>query len=61
MRKYVYDNAIVYINEPTPEQIENIKKATERFVSKLAKEGLIINDKKRRSDRRVSRANSHAR
>lgn len=50
MRKYVYENAVVYITEPTPKQIENIRKATERFVTNLAKKGLIGDAKSRRSD-----------
>jgi hypothetical protein len=60
MRKYVYENAIVYITEPTEEQLENIKKATERFVHRLAKEGLIGNDK-RRNNNRIGRTGSNAR
>lgn len=47
MKKYVYKNAIVYITKPTEEQKENIRKATERFVNRLAKEGLISNDYRR--------------
>ena len=47
MRKYVYENAIVYITEPTEEQVENIRRATERFVRRLAKEGLLNDDKRR--------------
>lgn len=61
MRKYVYENATVYITEPTEAQLENIRKATERFVYKLAKEGLIGNEYKRRSNRGVSKSNSNAR
>ena len=61
MRKYVYENATVYITEPTEAQLENIRKATERFVQKLAKEGLISNDRKRRSSRRTSVSDTNAR
>lgn len=61
MRKYVYENAIVYITEPTEAQLENIRKSTERFVAKLAKEGLISNEPKRRNNRRTSVANINAR
>lgn len=50
MRKYVYENATVYITEPTEKQLENIRKATERFVQKLAKKGLLDDDRKRRSN-----------
>jgi hypothetical protein len=60
MRKYVYENAIVYITEPTEEQKENIRKATERFVRRLAKEGLIGNEQ-RRNNKRASRAGINAR
>lgn len=60
MRKYVYENAIVYVTEPTEEQKENIRKATERFVQCLAKEGLIGNEQ-RRNNHRTSRAGFNAR
>lgn len=60
MRKYVYENATVYITEPTEEQIENIHLATERFVRRLAKEGLLNNDK-RRNNKRISRTRADAR
>ena len=60
MRKYVYKNATVCITEPTEEQKENIRKATERFVRKLAKRGLIGNEQ-RRNNRRVSRTGFNAR
>ena len=48
MRKYVFKNATVYITEPSEAQKENIRKATERFVTRLAKEGLIKNGYGRR-------------
>jgi hypothetical protein len=60
MRKYVYNNAVVYITEPTEAQLENIRKATERFVKKLAKEGLLDNEQ-RRNHNRASRASANAR
>lgn len=60
MRKYVYENAIVYITEPTEEQIQNIRRATERFVNRLAKEGLIENEQ-RRDNHRTSRDDPNAR
>ena len=60
MRKYVYENATVYITEPTEEQKENIRRATERFAHKLVKEGLFNNDK-RRNNRRIGRTRSNAR
>ena len=50
MRKYVYDNAIVYITEPTEAQLENIRKSTEDFVKQLAKKGMLNDDKKGRSN-----------
>ena len=61
MRKYVYENAVVYISEPTEEQIQNIRKATERFVRRLAKEGLVGNGYTKQSNRRAGRSNSNAR
>lgn len=60
MRKYVYENAIVYITEPTEKQKENIRRATERFVRRLAKEGMIGNEQ-RRNNHRVSRTSLNAR
>lgn len=60
MRKYVYENAIVYITEPTEEQKENIRKSTERFVQQLAKRGLIGNEQ-RRNNNRTSRTGPNAR
>lgn len=51
MRKYVYENAIVYITQPTEEQLENIRKVTVRFVHRLAKEGFLDNDKRRNNHR----------
>ena len=51
MRKYVYDNAVVYITEPTPEQLKNIRKSTERFVEMLAKKGVFKSEKYRPSNR----------
>ena len=60
MRKYVYEDATVYITEPTEEQLENIRKATEKFARKLVKKGLIGNDK-RRNNHRASRVSVNAR
>ena len=60
MKKYVYENATVYITKPTEEQIQNIHKATERFAKKLVKKGLLRNES-RRNNRRTSRCNSNAR
>ena len=60
MRKYVYENATVYITKPTEEQKENIRKATERLVQRLAKEGLIDGDK-RRNNHRASGISANAR
>jgi len=61
MLKYEYENATVYITEPTEEQIENIRKATERFAKRLVKEGLIGNGHGRQSNRGARLANSNAR
>ena len=41
MKKYVYENATVYISIPTEEQIQNIRESTERFAKRLAKKGLV--------------------
>ena len=60
MRKYVYENAIVYITEPTEEQVQNIRKSTEHFVQQLAKRGLIGNEQ-RRDHHRISRTGTNAR
>ena len=60
MRKYVYDNAVVYITEPTEAQKENIRRATERFVHTLAKKGLL-NNEQRRNHYGVSGVSTNAR
>ena len=60
MRKYVYENAIVYITKPTEEQKENIRKATERFAQELMKRGSMRNDQ-RRNNNRTDRVGSDAR
>lgn len=60
MRKYVYKNATVYITEPTEEQLENIRKATERFTARLVKKGMIERVK-RRNNHGTGRTNSNAR
>ena len=38
---YRFKNATIYIKPPTEEQIENIHKSTERFLTKLVKEGYL--------------------
>lgn len=38
---YTYKNAIVYITPPTEEQLENIYRATELYLTKLVKEGYL--------------------
>ena len=40
-KKYRFQNATIYIKPPTEEQIENIHKATERFMTKLVREGYL--------------------
>jgi predicted kinase len=57
--KYEYENATVYITEPTEKHIENIKKATEQFMQKVIKEQ--IQNESRRNNRRAGVAYSHAR
>ena len=47
MRKYVYENATVYITIPTKTQLDNIRKSTELFVNQLAKNGGLDNVKRR--------------
>lgn len=61
MRKYVYENAVVYITEPTEAQIENIRKSTEEFVHILAKKGLLQNGNTGRSNRGTGKSNTDAR
>ena len=60
MRKYVYENATVYITEPTEAQLENIRKSTIRFVQTLAKKGMLDNEQ-RRDNNRIGRTRSNAR
>jgi hypothetical protein len=60
MKKYVYDNATVYITEPTEAQLKNIRKATAHFVHMLAKKGMLDNEQ-RRDNNRIGRTRSNAR
>lgn len=60
MKKYVYDNATVYITIPDEQQIDNIRKSTEQFAKILVRKGLI-RDESRRNSRRVSSDNHNAR
>lgn len=54
MKKYEYDNASVYITIPTEEQVENIKKSTEKFLTKIVKEyGYGVFERNRESNRRA--------
>lgn len=43
MRKYVYDNAVVYISTPTEDQLQNIRDSTKRYVRRVVAGGFIIN------------------
>ena len=61
MKKYVYDNATVYITIPTPEQEENIRKSTERFVRTLFAKGSIGSDYTKRNNRGTGGTGSDAR
>lgn len=38
---YRFKNATIYIKPPTEEQIKNIHKSTERFLTRLVKEGYL--------------------
>lgn len=53
MKKYVYENATVYITIPNEQQVENIRKSTERFVKVLLSKGLIKSAENRRDNRRT--------
>ena len=59
MLKYEYENATVYITEPTEKHIENIRKATEVFMKKVIKEQ--IQNEHGRNRRRAGIANPNAR
>lgn len=41
---YRFQNATIYIKPPTEEQLENIHKATEKFLTKLVREGYLNGD-----------------
>ena len=41
---YTYKNATIRIKRPTENQIENIYEATERFLTRLVKEGYLDGD-----------------
>lgn len=58
MLKYEYENATVYITKPTEKHIENIKKATEKFMRRVIKEELRNENKRYYS--RISRGNFNA-
>ena len=57
MRKYVYDNATVYITIPTEEQVQNIRKSTKQFVDMLAKKGELQNGRNEEGNRGSRRNN----
>ena len=38
---YRFQNATIYIKPPTEEQLENIHRATERFLIKIVREGYL--------------------
>lgn len=59
MRKYIYENATVYITEPTEKHMNNIRKATEIFLKKVVKEEL--QHESRAHNRRISPGNINAR
>ena len=42
MKKYEYENATVYITIPTEKQLENIRKATEKYLHNLLSKGIDI-------------------
>ena len=50
MKKIEYENATVYITIPTEEQVQNIHKATERFVKTLMAKGFDINGWRNKSN-----------
>ena len=56
--KYEYKNATVYIDKPTEEQLENIRKATERFLKRVIKEQ--TENESRRNNRRAGVSYSYA-
>jgi predicted metal-dependent hydrolase len=67
LKKYIYENATVYITKPTEQHKKNIQKATEDFLKKIMKERLqndcrknnrrtgVINSNTRKRDRLTSR------
>ena len=59
MLKYEYKNAIVYITKPTEKHLQNIRKATEKFMQRVMKEK--IQNEGRRYNRRVSINDPNAR
>lgn len=59
MLKFEYENAIVYITKPTEKQLQNIRKATEKFMQRVVKEK--IQNEGRGHNRRANNDNSRAR
>lgn len=41
---YIYENAKIYISQPTEEQLRNIQIATEIFVRKVIEKGIEIDE-----------------
>ena len=58
MLKYEYENAIVYITKPTEKHLQNIRKATEKFMQRVIKEK--IQNEGRGHNRRINNNNSRA-
>ena len=59
MKRYIYDNATVYISTPTDENMAIIRKATESFLRKVIKEQ--VKNESGKNHRRITRNHSNAR
>lgn len=59
MLKYEYENATVYITEPTEKHLKIIREATEKFMQRVVKEQ--IRNESRGHNRRTNNDNSRTR
>ena len=60
MKKYEYENATVYITIPTEKQLANIRKATEKYLSKILSKGIDIHGWRDNDDRSIGKNNNGA-
>lgn len=55
MKKYEYENATVYITEPTEKHLQKIREATESYLKKLLSKGIDVGEWNHDGDRGVGK------